>query len=162
MLEEFGDFWEIYGDARCITTNGALRTNGDAIMGKGIALQAKQRYTRIETALGRLIQKYGNHVYYIGNGFISFPTKHHWKDYESDIGLIKRSAIELVSILKGDIPIKKKSNMRILLTRPGCGSGNLDWKDVRPVLQTILSSDEFIIVNDHEDRNETLKLRDGV
>ena len=152
MLEEFGDFWEIQGDVRCITTNGALRTNGDAVMGKGIALQAKQRYSKVETTLGRLIQKYGNHLFYLGHGLISFPTKHHWADDKSDIQLIKRSAMELVSLLKGDIPIKKKSNRRILLTRPGCGSGNLNWADIRPILQTILNSNEFIIVNQYNDR----------
>lgn len=162
MLEEFGDFWAIQGDARCITTNGTLRTNGDAIMGKGIALQAKQRYHRVETTLGRLIQKYGNHVFFIGHGLISFPTKHDWRDYKSDIGLIKRSAIELVSLFKGDIPIKNKANRRILLTRPGCGSGNLDWKEVKPVLQAILSSDEFIVINDYDDRDEYYKLKDAI
>lgn len=154
MLEEFGDFWTIQGDARCITTNGVLRENGNAIMGKGIALQAKQRYPNIEFTLGRLIQKYGNHVFYLGNGLISFPTKYDWKDEKSDIGLIKRSAMELVSLFKGDVPIKNKSNRRILLTRPGCGSGNLNWTDIRPVLQTILDSNEFIVVNDYDDSNE--------
>ena len=162
MLEEFGDFWTIQGDARCITTNGALRANGDAIMGKGVALQAKQRYPRIEFTLGRLIQKYGNHLFYIGHGLISFPTKHDWRDHESDIGLIKRSAIELVSLFKGDVPIKNKSNRRILLTRPGCGSGNLEWTEVRPILQTILNSNEFIVVNHYDDGEESYKLKDGV
>lgn len=162
MLEEFGDFWTIQGDARCITANGTLRTNGDAIMGKGIALQAKQRYNRVETTLGRLIQKYGNHVFFVGHGLISFPTKHEWRDSKSDIGLIKRSAIELVSLFKGDVPIKSKVNRRILLTRPGCGSGNLDWKEVKPVLQAILSSNEFIVINDYDDREEYYKLKDAV
>jgi hypothetical protein len=131
-------------------------------MGKGIALQAKLRYPRIETTLGRLIQKYGNRVFYLGYGLISFPTKHDWRDDKSDIDLIKRSAMELVSLFKGDVPIKNKSNRRILLTRPGCGSGNLNWTDVRPILQTILSSNEFIVINDYDDREESLKLKDGV
>ena len=162
MLEEFGDFWAIQGDVRCITTNGALRSNGDAIMGRGIALQAKQKYSRIETTLGRLIQKYGNHSFYLGNGLISFPTKHHWRDEISDIGLIKRSAIELVSLLKGDVPIKSKSNRRILLTRPGCGNGNLDWAEVRHTLQPILNSNEFIVINKYDGREEAFRLKDGV
>lgn len=159
MIEEFGDFWEIQGDARCITTNGALRTNGNAVMGKGIALQAKQRYPKIEATLGRLIQKYGNHVYYLGHSLISFPTKWHWMDDKSDINLIKRSAVELVALLKGDVPIKNKANRRILLTRPGCGSGNLEWSEVRPIIQTILGSDEYVIINDYDDRDDVLKLK---
>lgn len=162
MLEEFGDFWTIQGDARCITTNGALRANGNAIMGKGIALQAKQRYPKLEFTLGRLIQKYGNCVFYLGYGLISFPTKHDWRDHKSDINLIKRSAIELVSLFKGDVPIKNKSNRRILLTRPGCGSGNLEWAEVRPILQTILNSNEFVVINQYDDRDESLKLKERI
>ncbi len=154
MIEEFGNFWEIQGDARCITTNGALRTNGDAVMGKGLALEAKKKYPRIEATLGRLIQKYGNHVYYLGHGLISFPTKHHWMDETSDITLIKRSALELVSLLRGDVPLKSKANRRILMTRPGCGNGNLEWSNVKPAIQTILKNDEFIIINDQDDRKE--------
>lgn len=151
MLEEFGDFWIIQGDARCITTNGALRSNGYAVMGKGIALQAKQRYPRIEASLGRLIQKYGNHVFKLDKGLISFPTKHHWKDETSDIGLIKRSAQELVFLLKDD-PAK-----RVLLTRPGCGNGNLHWSGVGPFIQNILSDDKFIVIN----RDNFFRLKDG-
>ncbi len=162
MLEEFGDFWEIQGDARCITTNGALRANGNAIMGKGIALQAKQRYPKLEFTLGRLIQKYGNYVFYLGYGLISFPTKHDWRDHKSDIGLIKRSAMELVSLFKGDVPIKSNANRRILLTRPGCGSGNLNWADIRPILQTILNSNEFVVINQYDDREESLKLKERI
>ena len=143
MLEEFGDFWTMQGDARCITTNGILRANGDAIMGKGIALQAKQRYPRIEFTLGRLIQKYGNHVFRLYNGLISFPTKWHWKE-DSDIELIKRSAQELVFLLKDD-PAK-----RVLLTRPGCGNGNLYWSEVKPFIQNMLGNDKFIIVNNEK------------
>lgn len=161
MLEEFGDFWTVQGDARCITTNGRLRENGNAIMGKGIALQARQRFPMIEFTLGRLIQKYGNHTFYLGYGLISFPTKHNWRDDKSDIELIKRSAIELVSLFKGDVPIRNKSNRRILLTRPGCGSGNLNWSDVRPILQIILNSNEFIVINDYDDREE-YKLKGGI
>lgn len=161
MIEEFGDFWEIQGDARCITTNGALRTNGYAVMGKGIALQAKKRYPKIEATLGRLIQKYGNHVYYLGHRLISFPTKNHWMEEKSDLNLIKRSATELVALLRGDVPIKSKSNRRILLTRPGCGNGNLEWSEVRPVIQAILSDNEFIIVHENDDRDEAFKLKEG-
>lgn len=101
MLEEYGNFWDIKADARCITTNGALRKNGNAIMGKGIALDARRRYPDLEIILGRLLREYGNHVFKLGNGLISFPTKRHWKE-DSDIELIKRSAQELVFLLKDD------------------------------------------------------------
>ena len=139
MIEECGDFWLAPADLRCITTNGALRRNGNAIMGKGIALEARKRYHDIEAILGSLINKYGNHVFLLGYNTISFPTKHHWK-HDSDIQLIKRSAQELVKLLENN-PAK-----RVLLTRPGCGSGNLEWSEVKAVIQDILVDNKFIIV----------------
>jgi len=143
MLEEYGDFWAIPADFHCIMTNGALRRNGSAIMGKGIALEARRRYHDIEAILGSLINKYGNHVFHLGYNILSFPTKYHWKQ-DSDIQLIKRSAQELV-ILFENSPAE-----RILLTRPGCGNGNLQWSEVKPVIQEILVDNKFVIVyNDY-------------
>ncbi len=55
MLELQEDFWNTAADYRCITTNGALRANGHAIMGAGIAAQARARYPDTEGVLGRLI-----------------------------------------------------------------------------------------------------------
>lgn len=144
MLEEFGDFWTLPGDLRCITTNGTLRNNGNAIMGKGVALQARKRYPDIEVRLGILLRYYGNHVFNLGDGLISFPTKNHWKD-NSDIKLIARSAQELVFLIKNldkNIPSR-----RVLMPRPGCGSGNLLWPDVKRVIQKILTDDRYIIIS---------------
>jgi hypothetical protein len=138
MLEECGDFWTIPADLRCITTNGALRRNGNAIMGKGVALETRKRYHDIEAILGSFINKYGNHVFCLGYNLISFPTKYHWKQ-DSDIELIKRSAQELVTLLKNN-PAR-----RVLLTRPGCGSGNLKWSEIKIVIQDILADNKFII-----------------
>jgi hypothetical protein len=140
MLEECGDFWIIPADLRCITTNGALRRNGNAIMGKGVALEARRRCHDVEAILGSLISKYGNHVFLLGYNIISFPTKYHWKQ-DSDIQLIKRSSQELVALLK-DHPAK-----RVLLTRPGCGSGNLKWSDVKLAIQDILVDNKFVIAH---------------
>ena len=150
MLEECGDFWLVPADLRCITTNGALRRNGNAVMGKGIAMEARKRYHDIEAILGSLINKYGNHVFLLGYNTISFPTKYHWK-HDSDIQLIKRSAQELVKLLE-DNPAK-----RVLLTRPGCGNGNLKWSEVKTVIQDILVDNKFIIVHmDYVNRQKVI------
>ncbi len=141
MLEECGDLWRLPADFRCITTNGAYRSNGRAIMGKGVALQARNRYHDIEAILGSLIKKYGNHVFYLGYNLISFPTKIHWRS-DADIFLIKRSAQELVALLKNN------SAKRVLMTRPGCGNGNLQWSEVKIAIQDILSDNKFVIVHD--------------
>lgn len=148
MLEECGDLWTLPADYRCITTNGALRRNGKAIMGKGVALEARNRYHDVEAILGSLIDRYQNHVFHLGYNLISFPTKHHWR-LDSDIQLIKRSAQELVALLK-DNPAK-----RVLLTRPGCGNGNLQWSEVKIAIQDILADNKFIIA--HHDRHKYQK-----
>jgi hypothetical protein len=155
MLEECGDFWRIPADLRCITTNGALRINGNAIMGRGVALEARKRYHEIETILGSFISKYGNHVFYLGYNLISFPTKYHWKQ-DSDIQLIRRSAQELVYLLKDN------KSKRVLLTRPGCGNGNLNWPDVRNVIQDILVDNKFIVVyQDYIQRQARISMING-
>jgi hypothetical protein len=139
MQEESGDFWDIPGDYKCIPTNAILR-DGYAVLGKGISLQAAKKYQGLAGVLGKLIQEKGNHVYKIGNGLISFPTKWHF-GRGSDIKLIKQSAEELVELLKSD-PAK-----RIILTRPGCETGDLQWIRVKPIIQNILIDDKFIIVD---------------
>ena len=86
MKEVRGDLWGFPADAYVVTTNGAIRADGAAVMGRGVALQAKSRFPGIEHALGKLIREYGNHVGVIPRlagwppvAAISFPVKHHWR-----------------------------------------------------------------------------------
>ncbi len=138
MIEIISDYWREKADYRCITTNGALRFNGRAIMGAGIAQQAC--YPELELELGKFIKAHGNHVYILSHGFISFPTKVHW-NLNSDLDLIMRSARELVA-LANTLPDAN----RILMTRPGCGLGRLSWKTVKVSISPILD-DRFIIAS---------------
>lgn len=142
MIEEHGDIWKLKSDIVCVTTNGVIDANCDAVMGAGIALQAKRRYPDIPKRLGKLLQKHGNHVHYLEHKLVSFPTKFHWKQ-NSNLNLIEQSAKELVKLMNN-------SNFslctRILLPRPGCSNGNLKWKDVKPILKRHLDS-RFIVVN---------------
>ncbi len=88
----------------CITTNGITDKNGNAVMGKGIALQAKNMF-HCEALLGKYITEYGNRCFNLGQyrrdnevfTLISFPTKNHWKEM-SDMTLIYKSAEQLVAI----------------------------------------------------------------
>jgi hypothetical protein len=140
MIELVSDFWSTEADYRCITTNGALRFNGRAIMGAGIAQQARSRHPELELELGKFIQDHGNHVYLLSHGLISFPTKVHW-NLNSDLDLIMRSARELVTLANSLQDAK-----RMLLTRPGCGMGRLSWPVVKTAIAPILD-DRFIVVS---------------
>ena len=127
--------------AICITTNGIVKNNGEAVMGAGIAKQANQRYM-LAPRLGQKLKLYGNHCYdmgiYDGKAIVTFPTKNHWKD-NSSIELIEQSCRELVAMAD------KNAWTSVMLPPIGCGLGGLDFEtQVRPVIENILD-DRFTI-----------------
>ncbi len=153
MKEIKGNIFNVEADAICVTTNGVVKANGELVMGAGIAKAFAERWPSLPLRLGQAVKAHGNVVmvnkawevspqkihtmpsYHI----ISFPTKHHWKD-KSDLGLIIRSAKQLVVVAD------KLNLKQVVLTRPGCGLGGLDWEtQVKPVLEPILD-DRFNII----------------
>lgn len=144
MKEVNGDLWDSNADIIVITTNGATRKDGAAIMGRGVALQAKNRYTGIEHVLGRLIRENGNHVNIItGNipKIVSFPVKHHWRE-RADLKLINQSVLELILLVNRLYP----NYTAVALPRPGCGNGRLRWEDVKSIIRPVLD-DRFTVYN---------------
>ncbi|MCK5014930.1 MAG: hypothetical protein KAS66_14050 [Candidatus Omnitrophica bacterium] len=144
MKESNKDIWETELDAICVTTNGVVTKNG-LVMGKGFALQVSERFPGIAKFFGKCVQHQGNvpHLYrnypLIKESYIiSLPTKHHWRD-PADIILIEMSIKLLVKIADDHLHLK-----RIGMTRPGCGSGGLDWNSVKPVIEPLLD-DRFIV-----------------
>lgn len=137
-----GDLWD-YIDypmtALCITTNGYIKNNGEAVMGRGCAFQAKSKYPLLPKLLGDMISREGNHVFeLIPLKLYSFPVKHSWEQ-KADIKLIERSAKEL------DIIAKRTLDYNFILPKPGCGNGGLEWLRVQSVIQDILNDQIFII-----------------
>jgi hypothetical protein len=146
MKEITANLWNTSdADAICITTNGFVKKNGWAVMGAGIALEAKQKVPGIESKLGEKIRTNGNNVHiiceYQGKTIVSFPVKHHWKE-KAVISLIQKSVWDLI-LLAEDMKWKK-----IGLPRPGCGNGGLIWEDVKPLLEPL--DDRFYIVDLHK------------
>lgn len=148
MKEVTGDLWELGekdGNAIVITTNGAVTKLGRAVMGRGVARQAKKRFAAhgVDARLGQIIKVAGNHVHslFVGEPYtlVTFPVKHHWID-QADPELIVRSAGELKA--KAD----KSLWAKVYLPRPGCGNGRLEWDDVKPIIEPILD-DRFTVVN---------------
>lgn len=147
MREMIGDLWNTQADARCITTNGTIKKNGALVMGRGCAKEAAQRFSLLPIRLGNQVSIAGNHVHvdmlppstYI---LITFPVKHNWWE-KADIELIRQSAHELMNL---DL-MKSNALQDVLLPRPGCGNGGLDWfTEVKPVIESILD-DRVIVIS---------------
>lgn len=140
MKEAEGNLWEAKPQfIKCITTNGTIKKNGELVMGRGNALQAKQKYPELPKLLGQHIKSSGNIVYYLKEyNIATFPVKHHWQD-KADIKLIIRSCHQLNALLEN-------LNRPAVLPRPGCANGRLNWeKEVKPVISTILSNRVWVI-----------------
>jgi len=142
MLDIKADLWSTPATGICITTNGYVKPNGRAVMGRGCALEAKQRIPDIDKTLGHVIKMFGNHVHplrVIENKVIySFPVKHNWWE-KADIELIKRSCLELKQFADGP------GHKLVLLPRPGCGNGHLRWEDVKPEIEKLLPLNVAVI-----------------
>lgn len=155
MLEVTGNMFKMMQDyeAICVTTNGVLKSNGELVMGAGIALQFKRQFNGIEFELGKLVVERGNvpnvvkrrinygrdyiHTKYVQ--IISYPTKHHYRE-DSDLNLIYHGALAIAGIAD------ELKLSRILLTRPGCGLGNRSWEyEVKPLLTNIFD-DRFTVL----------------
>jgi hypothetical protein len=154
MKEIKGNLW----DFQCspdfspvvITTNCNVNYKGDAVMGKGIALEAKQHYPGLPKMLGKHIERYFDRVkYFTTCNLYVLPTKYNWWE-KSNIELIEQGIISLESIVNlqcyyyKEQPEKYK---KIYMVRPGCANGQLNWEiDVKPILVKYLD-DRFIVVN---------------
>jgi len=146
MQEVTGDIWKLAqpGSWIAIPTNGDLKRNGADVMGRGVALQARERFVGVDRRLGQLLAEYGNHVHDLGEWagwrLFSFPTKHHWRD-SANLALIVRSADELWALW-----VSAQQWPQVYLPWPGCGNGGLRREQVRPLLANVLTYDEFMLV----------------
>lgn len=140
MIELEGDIWDPAWDdyelpvVRVIPTNGSRNAAGQAVMGRGVAKQAQERFPGLRTRLGLRIREDGNHVHYLASeDLATFPVKRHWSD-PADLGLIARSAKELVYEMTSELGKLYLPPTFLVLPRVGCGNGGLRWTEVRPVL----------------------------
>lgn len=149
MTEVTGDLWTFPANIRVITTNGFVKKNGEAVMGRGCALQATKKFPGIAFTLGYKLKSSGNRVHVLKTGsfenpsevLVSFPVKHKWFE-KADPALIEKSAKELRSVVSN-----YKHTVKVVLPRPGCGNGQLKWEDVRLILAPILDDRFYVITN---------------
>ena len=139
MREIRGEAWELKDNYTylALTTNGTLKKHKAAVMGRGIALQAKNKYRGLENEVGIRVYSQGNVVQKLNiDKLIMFPVKHNWWEC-ADLELIKRSCLQLLEVLDED--------ETCLLPRPGCGNGNLRWLQVKDAIKHILDDRVTIV-----------------
>ena len=132
-----------HGDLLSAPAEAVVNTvNTRGVMGKGIALQVKQRWPEVDRAyraasrrgevtLGRMhvVERGG-----LGDGprfVINFPTKDHWRS-RSKLDDIGTGLVDLGAVIT-DLGIAS-----IAIPPLGCGNGGLDWDDVCPMIEAAL------------------------
>ena len=123
------NLWEYHnrGNYIIVTTNGIVKKNGCAVMGGGIALEAKERFPDLPKKLGELLVTRWNQLFVFPEyRLVTLPTKDHFKD-DSDIKLIKTGLKELHEFMFNHDECAIEKIYSPLL---GCGLGNLSWEEV--------------------------------
>ncbi|MBX3394927.1 MAG: ADP-ribose-binding protein [Phycisphaerae bacterium] len=134
MLEKECNLWIEQAEYRCIPSSGATTPEGTAILDFGVGIEAVKRFAGIDVDLGHLIKSRGNHVHLIRPGLLSFPVQQYaWAG--PNLQIIERSAKQLAAIV---------GEAKTLLPRPGCLPGQLNWEDVRKVLEFL--PDNVIVI----------------
>lgn len=143
MIEQIGNLWDFHrlGEWVVITTNGYVKRDGSAVMGRGCALECKNKFPGFDKQLGHYIRSYGNLVFpFHDQRIITFPVKHKWWEI-ADLYLIESGLQQLYFQLE-NLNINK-----IYMPKPGCGNGKLNWESqVKPLCEKYLD-DRFIVVD---------------
>lgn len=139
MKEAKGNMLDMECDALVITTNGFVKSNGECVMGRGIAKQVSQALPWIAKELGKKLNTLGNVPHVLGQhnniDLVSFPVKP--KSVKADPQLIVEYVRRLVQLTD------QMDWKTVLVPRFGCGAGELSWADIRPLVEPILD-DRFI------------------
>ena len=144
MREDKGNLWTYPGVAvRVVTTNGVVKNNGALVMGRGCAQQLRDSMPGVDLMLGQHVRKNGNvpcRIALPGRPFDiwTMPVKHKW-DEPADIDLIRLSATKMMRLAR------TYGVGNVVIPRPGCGNGQLQWSTVRHELSPILD-DRFIAI----------------
>ena len=155
MQESTKDLWAYYdaGYHVCITTNGFVKRNGEAVMGRGTAAQAKRRFPVLAGTLGTYIGNCGwLGIYELQPRLWCFPVKPakgisdgtnvvSSQQYRFPLGstvpgwalkarlVIIKVGLAILNSLRVAAPFDY-----LVLPRPGCGAGELDWEiQVKPL-----------------------------
>lgn len=170
-----GDLFEqTQADAIVITTNGVVMPGFRAVMGAGVAKQAKLKWPGIDLILGYLVKMVGNRTHRLTYTESKLPPILRlswmrctgWPHGEQDIFPSYQVPYHIVALpTKHDwrdhssLPLiktgleqlveetEKQGWDEVILVQPGTGLGGLSWeKQVKPLCQELLD-ERFLIIS---------------
>ncbi len=151
-----GDFWESLNEVDAIVNT----VNTVGVMGKGLALQFRERFPDNYTFYRRACQagqvQIGKMLVYPTNRLtprfiINFPTKKHWRQ-PSRLEYIESGLQDLVRV------IRENEIHSIAIPALGCGLGGLKWHDVKNLINRYLETLKNVEVRVYEPAETTLAL----
>lgn len=140
---EYGDMWSAYDEADLVlvTTNCTIRRDGQLVMGRGAAKQAKERFPQVPVAYGKAISELDHPSYGImtpqdvglDNCKVGiFQVKMHFRN-QADLSLIRLSCLGLRERVR-----TKQITGTIHMNYPGIGNGGLPVSKVSAILDAFL------------------------
>lgn len=149
MILEKGDMWSVFGktDLFVITTNPVVNKQGLAVMGRGIARQAADRFPTIRKdfadrlkylTLPDVMFRYTGYIgKYDNQPILYFMVKDHWAN-DARLDYIDNACKELVqSLMTRCVEPKYMMSTRVDLNFPGIGNGKLKREDVLPIIEQL-------------------------
>jgi hypothetical protein len=143
-----GDIWSLLPSyAIVVTSNVGWSTSGAGILGKGLALQAAQRFPKLAMWYGERCRETRAKtpvLVYPDGPIVMFPTKrlnekmpwYSWRS-ASTIEYIEQGLGQLIQL-----PIHQPIAVPLL----GCGAGGLTESEVVPMISRYLKDDRFTLV----------------
>ena len=156
MIKEItGNIWDFHsaGYWIVIPTNGIVSPNtGKAVMGAGLALQAKEKFPKLPKELGRRIYNHNVRAESFPQyKLICFPTKYDWRK-PSSLKLIVESSVALNKF------IEESEETTLYMPQVGCGRGELVWSVVKQALHLVL--DHRVVICDWKNDVQVRSVRE--
>ncbi len=141
MILKWGDMWDIfdYTDYFCITTNASVNTDGQLVMGKGIAKEAAERFSYLPEEFGKALvhmgkvgKRYGLYLQErrAFSRIVAFQVKYKWQQ-KADPLLIAYSTGQLAWLAE------REPSKRFDLNFPGIGNGGLSQAEVYAIIKDL-------------------------
>lgn len=149
---ERGDMWDAFNKTGwfLITTNPITRKDGSAVMGRGIAKQAAERFPTLQLDFGRKLSMYKTAAPEIPVPNVStigwygdnstpvgwFMVKDHWAA-DAKLDIIRASVSRLLGAFDAIAWGELDPVTRVDLNFPGIGNGKLSREEVLPLLEPL-------------------------